>query len=128
MQLNPETDWMYPPTLAKPGAACTTAACLCRAAKCSTVASGINYMVYVRGHPGDFDKKLGARRRRLELRRCAPYFRKIENFNASNEIRVDREDTREEWPSERRCALSRSSPPRAPSSKPRAKPHSARGV
>src|SRR5262249_33433538 len=51
--------------------------------------SGINYMVYVRGHPGDFDNWAARGASGWSYNDVLPYFRKIETFSASNEISVD---------------------------------------
>ena len=53
--------------------------------------SGMNYMAYVRGHPGDFDKweSLGADGWSYD--RVLPYFKKSERFNATNAVSIDPE-------------------------------------
>jgi choline dehydrogenase-like flavoprotein len=60
--------------------------------------SGINYMVYVRGHPGDFDNWAARGAIGWSYDEVLPYFRKIETFNPSNEITVDRDAHGDEGP------------------------------
>ena len=53
--------------------------------------TGLNYMAYVRGHPGDFDSwaKNGAAGWRYAD--VLPYFRKSEGLTPSGEIVIDAE-------------------------------------
>ena len=71
MQQNPQTDWMYTADAGKCGLALKGGRMMMPRGKMLGGSSGINYMAYVRGHPGDF-RRLGKRRRqRLELPRRA---------------------------------------------------------
>jgi choline dehydrogenase-like flavoprotein len=55
MQLNPATDWMYTADPGKAGLGLNGRRVPVPRGKMLGGSSGINYMVYVRGHPGDFD-------------------------------------------------------------------------
>ena len=51
--------------------------------------SGMNYMAYVRGHPGDFDawaKRVAAG---WSYREVLPYFKKSEGLTRCDEIAID---------------------------------------
>ncbi len=91
LQLDPETDWMWTADPGKAGRGLHGRRMPVPRGKMLGGSSGINYMAYVRGHPGDFD---GWERRGAEgwsYAQVLPYFRKIEDFNASNEITTDPE-------------------------------------
>src|SRR5271167_2996313 len=51
--------------------------------------SGINYMMYVRGHPGDFDSWAAGGATGWSYAEVLPYFRKSEGLAPSGEIIVD---------------------------------------
>ena len=51
--------------------------------------SGINYMVYVRGHPGDFDSWAAGGATGWSYDEVLPYFRKSEGLAPSGDIVVD---------------------------------------
>ena len=55
MQLNPETDWMYTADPGKAGLGLNGRRMPVPRGKMLGGSSSINYMMYVRGHPGDFD-------------------------------------------------------------------------
>jgi choline dehydrogenase-like flavoprotein len=91
LQLDPATDWMFTADPGKAGRGLHGKRMPAPRGKMLGGSSGINYMVYVRGHPGDFD---GWARRGADgwgYADVLPYFRKIEDFSASNEIATDRE-------------------------------------
>ncbi len=98
MQLNPETDWMYTADAGKAGRGLHNRRMPVPRGKMLGGSSGINYMVYVRGHPGDFDNWAARGAEGWSYNDVLPYFRKIENFNASNEITVDRDAHGEDGP------------------------------
>lgn len=89
MQLNPETDWMYRADAGKAGRGLHGRRIPVPRGKMLGGSSGINYMVYVRGHPGDFDNWAARGANGWSYNDVLPYFRKIETFNASNEISID---------------------------------------
>lgn len=98
MQLNPETDWMYTADAGKAGRGLHNRRMPVPRGKMLGGSSGINYMVYVRGHPGDFDNWAARGAEGWSYNDVLPYFRKIESFNASNEITVDRDAHGEDGP------------------------------
>ena len=55
MQLNPATDWMYTADPGNCGLGLDGRRMMMPRGKMLGGSSGINYMAYVRGHPGDFD-------------------------------------------------------------------------
>ena len=55
LQLNPATDWMYTADPGKAGLGLRDGRMPVPRGKMLGGSSGINYMAYVRGHPGDFD-------------------------------------------------------------------------
>jgi choline dehydrogenase-like flavoprotein len=55
MQRNPETDWMYTADPGKAGLGLNDRRVPVPRGKMLGGSSSINYMMYVRGHPGDFD-------------------------------------------------------------------------
>lgn len=62
LQLDPETDWMFTGDPGKGGLGFKNRRMPVPRGKMLGGSSGINYMVFVRGHPGDFDnwERLGA--------------------------------------------------------------------
>lgn len=51
--------------------------------------SGLNYMAYVRGHPGDFDSWAEQGATGWSYKDVLPYFRKSEGLTRSDEIVID---------------------------------------
>lgn len=91
LQLDPETDWMYTADPGKAGLGLHGRRMPVPRGKMLGGSSGINYMVYVRGHPGDFDGWVERGATGWSYDEVLPYFRKIENFAPSNEINTDRD-------------------------------------
>ena len=60
--------------------------------------SGINYLAYVRGHPGDFDSWAAAGASGWSYQEVLPYFKKSEGFVPSSDIVIDPEAHNEEGP------------------------------
>ncbi len=55
LQLDPEVDWMYTGDPGGVGRGLTDRRMMVPRGKMLGGSSGLNYMAYVRGHPGDFD-------------------------------------------------------------------------
>ncbi len=91
LQLDPETDWMFTGDPGKAGLGLHGRRMPVPRGRMLGGSSGINYMVYVRGHPGDFDGWARRGATGWSYADVLPYFRKIEDFTASNEIAIDRE-------------------------------------
>jgi choline dehydrogenase-like flavoprotein len=91
LQLDPATDWMFTADPGKAGRGLHGKRMPVPRGKMLGGSSGINYMVYVRGHPGDFDGWAARGATGWAYADALPYFRKIEDFAASNEISIDRD-------------------------------------
>jgi choline dehydrogenase-like flavoprotein len=89
LQLNPETDWMYDADPGNAGRGLTGGRMPVPRGKMLGGSSGINYMAYVRGHPGDFDDWSARGATGWSFDEVLPYFRKSEDLAPSNEIAVD---------------------------------------
>ncbi|HZC16570.1 MAG TPA: GMC family oxidoreductase N-terminal domain-containing protein [Caulobacteraceae bacterium] len=98
LQLDPETDWMFTADPGKAGRGLHGRRMPVPRGKMLGGSSGINYMVYVRGHPGDFDGWARRGATGWDYADVLPYFRKIEDFASSNEIAIDREAHGESGP------------------------------
>ena len=89
LQLNPETDWMF---TADPGRGARSLIGRCMQVPRGRMlggSSGINYMAWVRGHPGDFDHWAALGAHGWSYNEVLPYFRKSEDFIPTNDITVD---------------------------------------
>jgi choline dehydrogenase len=89
MQLNPATDWMYTGDPGKAGLGLNRRRVPVPRGKMLGGSSGINYMVYVRGHPGDFDAWAAGGATGWSYPEVLPYFRKSEGLAPSGDIVVD---------------------------------------
>src|SRR5215470_8731081 len=89
MQLNPTTDWMYTADPGKAGLGLNGRRMPVPRGKMLGGSSGINYMVYVRGHPGDFDGWAAAGAEGWSYAEVLPYFRKSEGLTPSDDIVID---------------------------------------
>jgi choline dehydrogenase len=89
MQLNPATDWMYTADPGKAGLGLRGRRTRVPRGKMLGGSSGLNYMAYVRGHPGDFDAWARGGATGWSYADVLPYFRKSEGFVASDEIAID---------------------------------------
>jgi len=89
MQLNPATDWMYTADPGKAGLGLNGRRVPVPRGKMLGGSSGINYMMYVRGHPGDFDSWAAGGAAGWSYAEVLPYFRKSEGLAPSGEIIVD---------------------------------------
>lgn len=91
LQLDPCTDWMYTADPGKAGLGLHHRLMPVPRGKMLGGSSGINYMAYVRGHPGDFDAWAASGATGWSYEEVLPYFCKSENFAPSIEIPVDQD-------------------------------------
>ncbi len=89
MQLNPATDWMYTADPGKAGLGLNGRRVPVPRGKMLGGSSGINYMMYVRGHPGDFDAWAEGGATGWSYAEVLPYFRKSEGLAPSSDIALD---------------------------------------
>jgi choline dehydrogenase len=89
MQLNPATDWMYTADPGRAGLGLRGRRVPVPRGKMLGGSSGLNYMAYVRGHPGDFDSWADGGATGWSHADLLPYFRKSESLAPSDEITVD---------------------------------------
>jgi choline dehydrogenase-like flavoprotein len=89
LQVNPETDWMYTADPGQAGLGLRERRMMVPRGKMLGGSSGINYMAYVRGHPGDFDAWSDGGATGWDYDELLPYFRKSEGLAPSGDIVVD---------------------------------------
>jgi choline dehydrogenase len=91
LQLDPETDWMMSGDPGAGGRGFRNRRMPVPRGKMLGGSSGINYMVFVRGHPGDFDHwaELGAEGWSYE--EVLPCFKRMEEVAPTNEANIDRD-------------------------------------
>lgn len=91
LQLDPETDWMYRGTAGRGAQGFQNKVMPVPRGRMLGGSSGINYMVFVRGHPGDFDnwEAQGATGWNFDsVKHC---FERMEDVRHSNEAIIDTE-------------------------------------
>tara|TARA_R110002074_G_scaffold125024_1_gene261844 strand:+ start:256 stop:2094 length:1839 start_codon:yes stop_codon:yes gene_type:complete len=91
LQNDPETDWMFTADPGNCGLGLVDQRMMVPRGKMLGGSSGINYMAYVRGHPGDFDAWAESGAQGWAYDDVLPYFRKSEDLAPSNEISIDAE-------------------------------------
>ena len=89
LQVNPETDWAYTADAGQAGLGLRDGRMMVPRGKMLGGSSGINYMAYVRGHPGDFDAWSDGGAAGWGYDELLPYFRKSEGLAPSGDIVVD---------------------------------------
>ena len=89
LQLDPETDWCYTADAGHAGLGLAEGRMAVPRGKMLGGSSGINYMGYVRGHPGDFDNWEAGGATGWGYSSVLPYFRKSEGLAPSGDIVVD---------------------------------------
>jgi choline dehydrogenase-like flavoprotein len=89
LQLNPETDWMLTGDAGGAGRGLAGGRMMVPRGRMLGGSSGINYMAYVRGHPGDFDAWADGGAQGWAYGDVLPYFKKSEGFQPSGDIVVD---------------------------------------
>jgi choline dehydrogenase-like flavoprotein len=91
LQVNPETDWMFTGDPGKAGKGLVGGRMFAPRGKMLGGSSGINYMAYVRGHPGDFDAWAAGGADGWSYADVLPYFRKSEHLVPSGDVPIDAE-------------------------------------
>ncbi|HEY2177979.1 MAG TPA: GMC family oxidoreductase N-terminal domain-containing protein [Caulobacteraceae bacterium] len=89
LQLNPETDWMFTADPGRCGLGLRERRMQAPRGRMLGGSSGINYMAWVRGHPGDFDHWATRGATGWGYADVLPFFRKMEDFVPTNQISVD---------------------------------------
>ena len=89
LQQNPETDWMYTADAGKCGLGLADGRMMMPRGKMLGGSSGMNYMAYVRGHPGDFDAWEEGGATGWGYRDVLPYFKKSEGLAPCDDIPID---------------------------------------
>jgi choline dehydrogenase len=98
LQVDPETDWMFTADAGGAGRGLIGGRMMVPRGKMLGGSSGINYMAYVRGHPGDFDAWAAGGATGWSYDEVLPYFRKSEGLVPSDEIPIDAEAHNTEGP------------------------------
>ena len=89
LQQNPATDWMYTADAGQCGRGLKDGRMMMPRGKMLGGSSGMNYMAYVRGHPGDFDAWAEGGATGWSYQDVLPYFRKSEGLAPSDDITID---------------------------------------
>ncbi len=89
LQMDPSIDWMFTADPGRAGLGLIDRIMPAPRGKMLGGSSGINYMAYVRGHPGDFDAWAEKGATGWSYADVLPYFIKSEDLAPSNEIAVD---------------------------------------
>src|SRR6266849_8722827 len=89
MQRNPATDWMYTADPGKAGLGLNGQRVPVPRGKMLGGSSSLNYMMYVRGHPGDFDSWAEGGATGWSYTEVLPYFRKSAGLAPSGEVVID---------------------------------------
>lgn len=89
LQQNPQTDWMFTADAGGCGRGLTDGRMFLPRGKMLGGSSGINYLAYVRGHPGDFDAWAAGGADGWSYAEVLPYFRKSEGLVPSEEVPID---------------------------------------
>jgi choline dehydrogenase-like flavoprotein len=89
LQLDKETDWMYTAHAGGAGRGLESGRMMVPRGKMLGGSSGLNYLAYVRGHPGDFDAWAAAGASGWSYDDVLPYFRKSEGLVPSDDITID---------------------------------------
>lgn len=91
LQNDPTTDWMFEGDPGGVGRRLIGGRMMVPRGKMLGGSSGINYMAYVRGHPGDFDAWAAGGATGWSYDEVLPYFTKSEDLQPSGDIVVDPE-------------------------------------
>jgi len=91
LQNDPATDWMFNGDPGGVGKGLVGGQMMVPRGKMLGGSSGLNYMAYVRGHPGDFDSWAAGGAEGWSYAEVLPYFLKAEGFVDSPELQPDRD-------------------------------------
>ncbi len=91
LQNDPQTDWMYTGDAGGVGRGLLEGRMMVPRGKMLSGSSGLNYMAYVRGHPGDFDAWADGGAQGWAHADVLPYFKKSEGLQPSGDIVVDQD-------------------------------------
>jgi len=91
LQHDPTTDWMFEGDPGGVGRGLVGGRMMVPRGKMLGGSSGLNYMAYVRGHPGDFDSWAAGGAEGWSYEEVLPYFLKAEGFVPSPELHPDLE-------------------------------------
>jgi choline dehydrogenase-like flavoprotein len=89
LQQDKATDWMFTADAGGCGRGLTDGRMMVPRGKMLGGSSGINYLAYVRGHPGDFDAWAQDGATGWSYDDVLPYFRKSEGLAVSDEVPID---------------------------------------
>ncbi len=89
LQNDPETDWMFDGDPGGVGKGIIGGRMMVPRGKMLGGTSGINYMAYVRGHPGDFDSWADSGADGWAYDEVLPYFKKSEGLSPSGDVVID---------------------------------------
>jgi choline dehydrogenase-like flavoprotein len=89
LQLDPSTDWMYTADAGNAGLGLDEGRMMVPRGKMLGGSSGINYMAYVRGHPGDFDAWAANGASGWGYDDVLSYFKKSEGLAPSGDVVID---------------------------------------
>jgi choline dehydrogenase-like flavoprotein len=91
LQANPETDWGFTADPGNAGKGLIGERMMVPRGKMLGGSSSLNYLAYVRGHPGDFDAWAAAGARGWSYAEVLPYFKKSEGLVPSSDVVIDAE-------------------------------------
>ena len=89
LQLDPETDWMLTADAGRAGLGLKNRRMPVPRGRMLGGSSGINYMAWVHGHPGDFDRWAALGADGWSHDEVLPYFRRLEDVAPTNEAVID---------------------------------------
>jgi len=89
LHLNPETDWMFTADPGRGGLGLREQRMPAPRGRMLGGSSSLNYLAWVRGHPGDYDHWCARGAIGWSYADVLPLFRKIEDFSPISEIAVD---------------------------------------
>lgn len=98
LQQDPTTDWMFTADPGKAGLGLIGRRMPVPRGKMLGGSSGINFLLYVRGHPGDYDEWAGNGAIGWSYDEVLPYFRKSEGLASSPDIDIDADAHRFDGP------------------------------